>query len=344
MRRYYLIGCLFLMLSCNKADDFGPQGELIETGLVQKVYKGALVLNEGNFGFGNSSLSVLDLESNEVQNNVFERVNKIKLGDVAQSSFVSDSIAFLVINNSNKVVVVSLNNFSIIKEINVPGAPRYITQYEERLFVSTMGSGSIYEISLSSLEVKPFIKFNAWLDEIVVKGNELYACNRTQNSIEVFDLKTNTHLQSYKVGKDPESIGCSSNGDILILCSGGYNTNDRENASVYSFQNSMVQRVYTFVDIEDSPSRLRYNGFNNKWYFINHGLFYIQENFRVKEILNQSKGEIFYGLGINSSDGTIYLTNVNDYVEKGELICLSSSGNVQFRKMLGIIPQHVTFY
>ncbi|MGB0391896.1 MAG: YncE family protein [Salibacteraceae bacterium] len=344
MKILYLFFGLLFVLSCSKSDDFGPQGEPLQSGPVQKVYQGALILNEGNFGFGNASLSVLDLQSNEVQNNVYQRVNNRKLGDVAQSSLVSDSLAFLVINNSNKVIVVSLNDFSVVKEISIPGAPRYVVKHNDRLLVSTMGAGSIYEISLLTLEAKPKINFNAWLDEMLVVENLLYACNRKHDKLEIFDLNSNTHIQSIKVGKDPESVSMSSRGDILVLCTGGYNVNDRENAAIYLINNSEAQRVYTFQNIEDSPSRLKYNSYNNSWCFLNHGLFSFKEDFQVSEILKQTKGNIFYGLGVNPIDGNVFVTNVKNYVENGEVICINNLANLQYKRTLSIIPQHIVFY
>ena len=45
--------------------------------------RGLFITNEGNFMYGNASLSYYDIDSMRVENEVFRRTNTIKLGDVA---------------------------------------------------------------------------------------------------------------------------------------------------------------------------------------------------------------------------------------------------------------------
>ena len=75
--------------------DYGPQPEesFSETG------KGVFIVNEGNFNFGNASLSYYDVGSGRVENSVFSRANGMSLGDVAQSMTVHGGRGYIAVNN-----------------------------------------------------------------------------------------------------------------------------------------------------------------------------------------------------------------------------------------------------
>lgn len=72
---------------------------------------GVFILNEGNFTYGNASLSFLDLRTGEIDNQVFFQANGFPLGDVAYSMTLMDTIAFIAINNSGKVFAMNTKNF-----------------------------------------------------------------------------------------------------------------------------------------------------------------------------------------------------------------------------------------
>ena len=51
------------------------------------------ITNEGNFQYGNATLSYYDPATKKVENEVFYRANAMKLGDVAQSMCIHDNKA-----------------------------------------------------------------------------------------------------------------------------------------------------------------------------------------------------------------------------------------------------------
>ena len=58
---------------------------------------GLFITNEGNFQYGNATLSYYDPETKQVQNEVFFRANSMKLGDVAQSMCIHDNKGWVVV-------------------------------------------------------------------------------------------------------------------------------------------------------------------------------------------------------------------------------------------------------
>ena len=73
--------------------------------------EGLFICNEGNFQYGNATLSYYDPETKTVQNEVFYRANAMKLGDVCQSMIIRDGIGWVVVNNSHVVFAIDINTF-----------------------------------------------------------------------------------------------------------------------------------------------------------------------------------------------------------------------------------------
>src|SRR4051812_27111387 len=81
--------------------------------------KGVYIMNEGNFNFGNGEVSFYDPGTNEVSNSLFHTANGYSLGDVVQSMYIKDSLAFIVVNNSQKIEVVKIPSFKQVRAITI---------------------------------------------------------------------------------------------------------------------------------------------------------------------------------------------------------------------------------
>ncbi|MBR5193417.1 MAG: YncE family protein, partial [Bacteroidaceae bacterium] len=78
---------------------------------------GLFITNEGNFQYGNATLSFYNPETKEVENEIFYRANAMKLGDVAQSMIIRDGIGWVVVNNSHVVFAIDIHTFKEVGRI-----------------------------------------------------------------------------------------------------------------------------------------------------------------------------------------------------------------------------------
>ena len=85
MKKHYHILFLILVLCSCKKKEVGPQR--LDGKPYNKEAGSKLIIGcEGNFGFGNASLSLYNLETKAITNNLFNSQNNLPLGDVLQSS------------------------------------------------------------------------------------------------------------------------------------------------------------------------------------------------------------------------------------------------------------------
>lgn len=88
--------------------------------------RGVYIVNEGNFMYGNSSLSFYDPETKRVYDCVFQARNSAPLGDVAQSMNIWNNLGFVVVNNSGKIYVIDSRTAEFKGSISGLSSPRYM--------------------------------------------------------------------------------------------------------------------------------------------------------------------------------------------------------------------------
>ena len=109
-----VVGVTLSLTSCMKWD----YGDAVED--FNATGAGLFITNEGNFQYGNATLSYYDPATKQVQNEIFFRANGMKLGDVAQSMTIYDNKGWVVVNNSHVIFAIDLNTF---KEVGTHREP-----------------------------------------------------------------------------------------------------------------------------------------------------------------------------------------------------------------------------
>src|SRR5690606_29543929 len=102
------LSLLVLSFSCSSDDDSNQQEP-------QGAYEnGILITNEGNYGQGNGTVTFISDDFSYAEQKVFFNVNGTLLGDTAQSIGFYEDLAYIVVNNSQKIEVVNRYTFQSV--------------------------------------------------------------------------------------------------------------------------------------------------------------------------------------------------------------------------------------
>ena len=171
LHRFTVVGMfLLLALAACKKDEPQPEPDLPE----EKGHS-VFVLNEGNYQWGNASLSLIDLNNNSIQNDVFSAANNRPLGDVLQSATFINNEIWLVVNNSQRIERIDPKTAKSKGTINALQSPRYIVNTGSgKAYVSDLYSGGIHSIDTATYSIGNSIQTQGWTEEMVLLNGFVY--------------------------------------------------------------------------------------------------------------------------------------------------------------------------
>ena len=345
MKHFLFILGIIVLFSCSK-EELGPQCENCTTTSVSTDSSDVLIVNEGNFGWGNGSLSLYVPSTKSISNNIYSQANNsLPLGDVIQSTYQFNNKVYVVANNSNKVEVLNKNTF--INETTITGfnSPRYFLPINNnKAYVSDLYSNSLQIVDLNSNTITGNINTNGWTEKMLLHNDTAYVCDMTNNNLLIINTSNDNLIDSVKVGVEPNSLVLDANNKIWIMCSGGF---QEDNPKLIRFnpQTRSIEATFVFSSINESPGSLSVNSNKTQLYFLNSNVYTLNINATSlpSSALITNNGNTFYGLGIHPASEDIYIADAVDYVQSGFVYRYSSSGSLIDNFNVGIIPGNFLF-
>lgn len=194
------------------------------------VTDGVYVINSGNYGYGNSSVSFINTNDNTVTNNMFREVNGVGPGDVAQSMTIAYGKGWIVVNNSSVIFAVDPTTCRELGRIDSGlTSPRTITFVSDtKAYVSQMYDNRIAIVNPQTYKVTGYITIpdmeaaTGSTEQIIVDGRYAYCnCWSYQRSIVKIDTTDNTVVAKTDVGIQPRSMAFDCYGNLRVLVDGG---------------------------------------------------------------------------------------------------------------------------
>lgn len=331
------------MFSSCKKQEVGPQCPTCQEDVLPTTTD-VLIGCEGNFGWGNASLSSYSPITKNVSNQVFQNVNGFGLGDVLQDMQEIDGTLYVTMNNSGKIVMLDTADYTFQGEITGFNSPRYITAVSGKAYVSDLYANSIQVVDLTSKVITSSITTLRWTEHLLIHADYLYATAPDTNWVFKINTLTDAIEDTIVVGKSPSGMVMDKNDKIWVLASGGAN-GEMATLKKYNPISNQVELTISFNSITESPGTLRINASKETLYFLNDGLQSMSIDDvmipSIKEVV--SNGSIFYGMNIDPRSKEIYITDAVDYVQQGKVYRYDSIFQPLDTFTVGIIPQSIWF-
>ncbi|MEG1648683.1 MAG: DUF5074 domain-containing protein, partial [Rikenellaceae bacterium] len=307
-----------------------------------------LILNEGGYTRGNSSLSTISYD-NITTNKVFETVNKKPLGDVGQSICYSSGKYYIAMNNSKKVQVISANDYKLVQTITIEAGktiPMYMAEISnDKIVLCDAAANVLWLIDTKTDKLVKSITIPGKGSKMIVTGGKLFVS--TGNNILVFDcnnIEAAPKTIAVSVASSAELV-LDKNGNIWAL------TSDKKLTSINAATNVVAAPIEIPKEISLNvwSARLAINQDKDKLYFNGESAERkpIIYEFAItaqapKALFTIQNVKTLYNMAI-SPDNQIVVCDALDYVQDGYVYTYKLDGTKDKEFHVGIIPQYILF-
>jgi len=342
-----IIKILFLLLLAWSCDE-----EPVETVFSDlNTGKGVFISCEGNFMYGNGSLSFYNSERKIVTNQIFHASNNAPLGDVVQSLEIFQNTLFIVVNNSGKIYTVNPETIEFQNIITHLTSPRYIHFISaSKAYVSDLYANHINIINPATLEVTGKIDLGEHTSEQMVQAdNRIFVSSWSYDEyLLVIDTETDEMVTKIKVPFQPKDLEIDKKGKIWVLSDGG-NSWDNAGSSQPALSRidpltCTIEQIYRF-DEDSYPSGLDINSTGDTIFYIDGDVFKMGTDSRVlpRSSFIKADNRNFYGMAVNPDNNEIYITDAIDYSQNAIIYRYSRSGEPIDTFRAGINPSDYLF-
>lgn len=340
------IAVTFLFGACKKEE----QNPVVPSTISGNADHQLVVANEGPFMSGTGTVSIINLTSGAVNQEVFQSTNSFPLGNIVQSTWRQDDQMFIVVNNASKVEVTDFPGMNSVATISGLSSPRYILTHSNTGYISDWGTGGVHIVNLDNHMVTGEITTGSGPDRMHIHNDHLLVVNSggfdTDNRVSVINLNQQSLSEHITVSDNPNSIFTDADGNVRVMCGGVGSWPDpgAESAgSVWILNGSTYETIQTliFPEATQHPSHLVANSAGTVFYFLMNGNIY--EMGIDDETLPESPliSGNFYSLSYHKGADAILASDAADFQQNGKVYVFDSQGAETADFNVGVIPGHL---
>ncbi len=333
--------------------------------------QGVLVLCEGNYQAGNSTLSYYNPDTRTVENGIFQRANGARLGDTGQSIQLHGGVAYVAMENSGIVWAIDAETGKVRGQL-VAGQtehminPRYVHFLsDEKAYVTDLYSPYItifnprtmtYLGNISTHQ-EAVMGYNS-TEEMVQWGHRVFTnCWSYSNKILVIDTRRDeVEAEITLSSPQPKSMVMDARGKLWVITDGGYSTGDDSYGDniphLYRIDaETLVVEQDQALDTDEANVQLATDPAGMVLYLINNDVYRMEvtaSHVPVRPFIEAPRGangrrHFLYAIGINPRNGDIYVADAVDYSQSGVVYRYSADGQLIDQFRVGITPNNFAF-
>ncbi|MFT2007324.1 DUF5074 domain-containing protein [Pontibacter sp. 13R65] len=314
-----------------------------------------LISNEGAFTASNASVSYYNRNNGTVENNIFSKENDRQvLGDVLQSIAVYNDRAYMVMNNSQKVVVANANTFKAEGEISGLEMPRYFAALDNQKayvteWVSFDNNGRVAVIDLNTLTVTKTIEVGVNPEQLIIAGGKVYVGHANGDFISVINTSSDAVETTIPVTHGPSYLVVDRDNNLWALSSGmkDWRVDKSQHTAgalaKINLSSNTVTNTLTFASNTASSGRLAINSSKDKLLYSYNGKIHQQDistnTLNSTPLINRSSNSI----GVDPASNYIYIGTAPNYSSDDWVVRYNTTGAVVDSFRVGIAPNGFVF-
>lgn len=303
--------------------------------------RGLFIACEGNFCYGNATLSFYLPDEKRVENEVFVRANGVNLGDVAQSMCLHNGKGYIVVNNSGIIYEIDPTTFRVTGTITGLTSPRYIHFVDDRkAYITDLYDPHIAVVDLTTLRIVRRIPTNGHrsTEQMAQWGRWLFTnCWSYDDQILVFDTETDTLIDSIQVGRQPSSLLIDCNDKLWTITDG-------EELYRIDAATRRTEQIYRLSG-DSWGAELALNGTRDTLYYLDGSVWRMPvtaERLPATPFIPEEEA-LYYGLAVDPITSEVYVADAVDYVQPGTVYRYTVHGELIDRFRVGITPAAFCF-
>lgn len=341
-----LSGMAFLLMmmftGCDR-EDIGPQflgdGKSTSGENSRKVY----ILNEGNFQWGNASLSVYSPGKKEIEHHAFANANDFALGDVAQVIVAYNGLFYIVVNNSQKIEVVDTATLKSNAVITGFQSPRYFLGVGQKAYVTDLFAKGVHVLDLAGHSVTGKIPFDDWTEQMVHINGKVYCGTVNKGLLLEIGPVDDQILDTIKLTPGVGRMVPDKNGKLWVLSRGGGSLPGR--LVRINTSTNKIERSFDFDMAGPAPLSLDIDAAGENLFFIYGDIYKMaidDQQLPAKPFITAGPST-FTTLSVDPYNNEVYIADPLDYNQDSDVFRYAPDGELIDQFKGGIITTQFHF-